>query len=236
MPARVWVKICGTTTREDAQTAVDAGADALGFVFAASPRRVTPAQVGRITGKLPEHIERWGVFVRPSLAEVIATVEEAGLTGVQIHATDDPTLAARVRSYFSAVEGRKRLGLLQVLHFGPGFDAQLASLRQDHSVDAVLVDSRTAAVEGGTGLRFDWAAAGGSFLRAAPHLRLIAAGGLAPENVAEAIAALRPWGVDVVTGVEAAPGRKDAARVRAFVERARKAVAALAEMPQIRTQ
>ena len=236
MPARVWVKICGTTTLKDAQTAVDAGADALGFVFAASPRRVTPAQVGGIAAELPEHIERWGVFVRPSLPEIVETVEEAGLTGVQIHATDDPTLAARVRAHFSAVEGRKRLGLVQVLHFGLGFDAQLASFRQDHSVDAVLVDSRTAAAEGGTGLRFDWASASGSFLRAAPHLRLIAAGGLAPENVAEAIAALRPWGIAVVTGVDAAPGRKDAARVRAFVERARKAAAALAEMPHTRTQ
>ncbi len=236
MSARVWVKICGTTTFEDAALAVDAGADALGFIFARSPRQVTPAQVARIAAKLPEHIERYGVFVQPSFADVVETVEEAGLTGVQIHATDDWALAARLRAHYSAQAGRKRFGLLQVLHFGSGFNAQLEALQQDHSVDAVLVDSHSASAEGGTGLRFDWAAASGSFLRAAPHLRLIAAGGLAPENVAEAIATLRPWGVDVVTGVEATPGCKDAAKVRSFIERAQKAASALARAPHIRVQ
>ena len=227
----MWIKICANTSLADAQLAIDAGADALGFVFTPSPRQVTPAEVRAITSHVPEHIERYGVFVRPSFQQVVETVEQAGLSGVQLHVTDDPGLALRLREYFSTIAGRKRLGLLRVLHFPPagvGFDAQLAELQADHAVDAVLVDSRTATAEGGTGFHFDWAQASGSFLRAAPHLRLIVAGGLEPNNVAEAIATLRPWGVDVVTGVEASPGRKDPAKVRTFIERARATARALA--------
>ena len=233
----MWIKICGTTSLRDAELAVEAGADALGFIFAPSPRQVTASAVRLITRRLPETIERYGIFVHPSFEQVVDTAEAAGLSGVQLHATEDRSLAGRLRGHFSAIEGRRRLGLLQVLHLpaaglaaGPeqGVEAQMAALAADHAVDALLVDSRTPWAEGGTGLRFDWAAASGTFLRSAPHLRLIVAGGLAPENVAEAIATLRPWGVDVVSGVEAAPGRKDGGRMRAFVERARQASAALA--------
>ena len=237
----MWIKICGNTNFEDAQAAVDAGADALGFVFAPSPRQVTPAQVRAITARLPENIERYGVFVEPSFPSVIETVAEAGLSGVQLHASkaaNDANLAARLREHFSSIAGRRRLGLLRVLHFSANdgaFEAQLTDLQQDHSADAVLIDSRTATAPGGTGLRFDWARASGSFLKAAPHLRLIAAGGLSPDNVAEAIATLRPWGVDVVSGVEASPGRKDAAKVRAFVARARAAARALAAPAPVRS-
>ncbi len=236
----MWIKICGTTTLEDAQLAVDAGANALGFIFARSPREITPAQAGAITAQLPTHIERYGVFVRPAFEQVLLTVETAGLTGVQLHATDDPTLAARLRGHYSALcaeqPGRKRLALLRVLHLPAAgaqglpaetLETQLAQLSADHSVDALLIDSRTAEAEGGTGLRFDWQQASGSFLRAAPHLRLILAGGLEPGNVAEAISTLRPWGVDVVTGVEASPGRKDPRKLRAFVDRARATARAL---------
>ena len=245
----MWVKICANTNLEDARTAIDAGADALGFVFAPSPRQVTPAQVRSITARLPQHVERYGVFVDPSFDSVIETVAEAGLSGVQLHAGSGPAagpeLATRLRAHYNAAGvgpgPSKRMGLLQALHFpaagegfGPaqsqGFDAQLAEMGADHSLDAVLIDSRTATAPGGTGLRFDWAQASGSFLLAAPHLRLIAAGGLSPDNVAEAIATLRPWGVDVVTGVEASPGRKDPAKVRAFVERARATARALTSL------
>lgn len=245
----MWVKVCGTTTLDDARLAIDAGADALGFVFAPSPRQVSPAQVAAIAARLPLHVERYGVFVHPTFEQVIGTVAAAALTGVQLHATDDPTLAARLREHFSAIPGRRRLGLLRVLHvpaenalqssapskgLQAGLEDGLRELAADHSLDAVLIDSRTAAAEGGTGLRFNWAEASGSFLQAAPHLRLIVAGGLSPENVAEAVATLRPWGVDVVTGVEAAPGRKDPARVRAFVDRARAAARALAAPAPVR--
>ncbi len=237
----MWIKICGTTTLDDARLAIDAGADALGFVFAPSPRQVSPAQVAAITSRLPRPIELYGVFVHAGFEQIVETVQTAGLTGVQLHATDDPMLATRLREHFSAIEGRKRLGLLRVLHVpagqagqGTSLDEGLRELAADHSLDAVLIDSRSASAEGGTGLRFHWAEASGSFLQAAPHLRLIVAGGLSPENVAEAMATLRPWGIDVVTGVEAAPGRKDPAKVRAFVERARVAARALAAPAPVR--
>ncbi len=231
----MWVKICGNTNLQDAESGIKAGADALGFVFAPSPRQVSARQVRAITSRLSAPVERYGVFVDASFDEIVAAVEEAALSGVQLHSSGDPSLATRLREHFSAVSlangRRRRLGLLQVLHFNPenseDLDVQLGALQGDHSVDAVLIDSRTPSAPGGTGVRFDWAAASGSFLSTAPHLRLIAAGGLAPDNVAEAIAMLRPWGVDVVTGVEASPGRKDPAKVREFVRRARATAAAL---------
>lgn len=249
----MWVKICGNTNFEDARTAVDAGANALGFVFARSPRRVTVDQVAEITGRLAPTVERYGVFVEPTFEEVVETVRGARLTGVQLHTASDPLLPMRLREFFSAGPvGKgfwpKRLGLLKVLHLPPtverqvesqvesqpqsgadsgALEAQLELLQNDFSVDAILIDSRTATAPGGTGLRFDWAAASGAFIKSAPHLRMIAAGGLSPENVAEAIATLRPWGVDVVTGVEAEPGRKDPIKVRAFISRARATARAL---------
>jgi phosphoribosylanthranilate isomerase len=217
----MWVKICGNTSLDDALLAVDAGADAVGFVFAESPRRVTRRQVLTITSKLPASIEKFGVFVDPSFNEVVETVTESGLTGVQLHTTSDPGLARRLREHFAAIPGYGYLNILRVLHYGSGLDAQLSALAHDHASDALLIDSSTAKAVGGTGITFDWRAAQGSVLRHAPHLRMVIAGGLRPENVAEAIDTLRPWGVDVVSGVEAAPGRKDAAKVKAFVETAR---------------
>jgi phosphoribosylanthranilate isomerase len=241
----MWIKICGNTNLDDAEAAVAAGANALGFVFAPSPRQVSADRVAGITARLPQRIERYGVFVAPTFDEVVQTVRTAGLSGVQLHTTSDPTLPARLREHFSAIPQRRRLGLLKVLHFPAApsspcaehevlsdpkddFNRQLQSFQTDHSADAVLIDSRTAIAPGGTGVRFDWAAASGAFLKAAPHLRIIVAGGLSPQNVAEAIATMRPWGVDVVTGVEAEPGRKDHAKVREFIARARATARALA--------
>jgi phosphoribosylanthranilate isomerase len=219
----MWIKICANTTLEDARLAVDAGANAVGFVFAESPRQVSPEQVRAITPRLPETIEKFGVFVDPSFDEVVETVLHCGLTGVQLHTTPDPALALRLREHFASIAARGRLGILRVMHYAADFDAQLEELRQDHAVDAVLIDSRTAKAVGGTGVAFDWRAAQTSFLRSAPHLRLIVAGGLHPGNVAEAIYTLQPWGVDVASGVEATPGRKDPAKVKAFADTVRKA-------------
>jgi phosphoribosylanthranilate isomerase len=219
----MWIKICANTSLEDAQLAVNAGADAVGFVFAESPRRVTREQVRAITQHLPKAIEKYGVFVDPKFDDVVETVVECGLTGVQLQTTSDANLALRLREHFAAVPARARLGILRVMHYASDFDAQLADLAGDHAVDALLIDSRTAKAVGGTGVVFDWQAAQGSFLRSAPHLRLIVAGGLRPENVAEAIHTLHPWGVDVASGVEAAPGKKNPAKVKAFVDAARKA-------------
>lgn len=210
----LWVKICANTSVEDARMAVEAGADAVGFVFAPSPRRVTAEQAAAIVRELPETIEKIGVFVDASPDAIVETVRAAGLTGVQLHFDGLPEKL------------RERLGpevrILRVVHYGAAAADELERLVGHPDIDAVLVDSRTATAVGGTGLAYDWAAAGETLFQNA-GLRMVAAGGLTPENVAEAVRLLRPWGVDVVSGVEAAPGRKDAAKVRAFVERARAA-------------
>lgn len=217
----VWIKICGNTSLEDARLAVEAGADAVGFVFAASPRRVTAGQAEAIVRHLPETVEKIGVFVGADLEGIEAVVREAGLTGVQLHFAADPELPEELHARLG-----RELRILRVLHFDAehlaGIATQLADYAHDPHVDAVLVDSRTAAAVGGTGVAFDWAAARLTLFDG-PQNRLVAAGGLNAENVSEAIGLLRPWGVDVVSGVEIAPGRKDAQRVRQFVARARAA-------------
>ncbi len=212
----MWVKVCANTSLEDAQLAVDSGADAVGFIFAESVRRVTPVQVRAITPHLPASVEKYGVFIDAGFEEIAAAVEECGLTGVQLHATNDPALASRLRERFSG-----SLRILKVIHYGGDLKAQLREARLDSAIDGVLVDSRTATLVGGTGRRFDWDAASASFRGAGSHLRMIVAGGLDPENIGEAIRTLRPWGVDVASGVEAAPGKKDPAKLKAFVENAR---------------
>lgn len=216
----LWVKICANTTLEDAQLAAEAGADAVGFVFAPSPRRVIPAQVAAIVPHLPAALEKVGVFVDRSFEEIAATVETCGLTGVQLHFDAGAELPAKLRSRFGA-----SLRIVRVLHFGGEDSEQIAlPFGEDPHVDAVLVDSRAASAVGGTGRSFDWALASTTLFQGAkPRELLIAAGGLNPENVAEAISLLRPWGVDVASGVESAPGRKDPAKVHSFVARARAA-------------
>jgi phosphoribosylanthranilate isomerase len=211
----VWVKICGTTCVEDACLAAEAGADAVGFVFAESPRRVTVEAARSMAARLPAATEKIGVFVEPGFEAVARAVEEAALTGVQMYGGFPMAL---LRERFPA------LRLLRVVHFSEDLEAGLRAAAGEPAVDAVLVDSRAGSRMGGTGIPFDWARARGHF--EASERRLVAAGGLAPANVAAAIAALAPWGVDVVTGVEAAPGRKDPARVRDFVALARRAAKA----------
>ncbi len=211
----IWVKVCGNTSLEDALLGAQAGADALGFVFAPSPRRVTAQQVAAITPHLPQAVEKIGVFVDASFEEMAAAVEACGLTGVQLHFAAAPGIATRLRAQFGP-----GLRILQVVHFAPGVQAFSAP---DAEIDAVLVDSRTAGAVGGTGQTFDWQAARNALFANPQGVKLVAAGGLTPGNVAEAIATLQPWGVDAVSGVEAAPGRKDPAKVHAFVANARAA-------------
>jgi phosphoribosylanthranilate isomerase len=221
----LWIKICGNTSFEDARLAVEAGADAVGFVFAPSPRRVTMDHVAAIARQLPEEVERIGVFVDASLEEIEFTTRACKLTGVQLHSEVGAGLPALLRARFGT-----ELRIVRVVHFGPGAAEHVATVSLDPNVHAVLVDSRTATAVGGTGVAFDWnVAARTLFQNADARHRFIAAGGLNPANVAEAVATLRPWGVDVSSGVEAAPGRKDAAKVREFVARARAAIRALSE-------
>ena len=230
----LWIKICANTSLGDAMLAVEAGADAVGFVFAPSPRRVTAAEVALITPRLPATVEKIGVFVDAALEEIAATVQACCLTGVQLHFHAAPELPARLHERLGP-----ELRILRVVHFDPvHFDAESAEehaagiveeARNPH-VDAILVDSRTAVAAGGTGVAFDWEIASKTLFQQerTPSqdekiCKFIAAGGLNPANVAEAIALLRPWGVDVASGVEAAPGRKDPAKVREFVAKARAA-------------
>jgi phosphoribosylanthranilate isomerase len=221
----LWIKICGNTSLGDALVAAEAGADAVGFVFAPSPRRVTVAEVAAITPHLPATVEKIGVFVDATLEEIVSTVQACGLTGVQLHFDADRDLPARLR---------ERLGpevrILRVIHFSPEraalCAAEIADCAQNEDVNAVLVDSSTATAVGGTGKIFDWKAAHKTlFQNAGTQQRLVAAGGLNPANVVEAIATLHPWGVDAVSGVEAAPGHKDAAKVREFIRRGRTTMA-----------
>jgi phosphoribosylanthranilate isomerase len=227
----MWIKICGNTTLEDARFAAQCGANAVGFVFAPSPRRVEVDVVREITALLPAELEKYGVFVDAGLDEIVSTVTTCGLTGVQLHRSSDALLPVRLREHFAQLS--RRVSILGVLHYkdqDPEFEQQLTELGRNDGLDGVLVDSSTARAVGGTGTTFNWLRAQGSFQRAVPHLRLIAAGGLAPENVKQAIETLRPWGVDVVSGVEGAPGKKDPTRVLAFIRSAQEA-AELFEAP-----
>lgn len=216
----LWIKICGNTSLADAQLAAEAEADAVGFVFAPSPRRVTPEQVAEIIAQLPPALEKIGVFVDASFDEIASAVVACGLTGVQLHFDVPADLPAKLRARFGP-----SLRILRVVHFDAETTEQKAVMAWDANVDAILVDSKTAKAIGGTGTAYDWALASDTLFQNANvrEHHLVAAGGLTPENVAEAIATLRPWGVDVVSGVEAAPGRKDPAKVRAFIANARAA-------------
>jgi len=214
----IWIKICGNTSLADTQMAVDAGADAVGFVFAPSPRRVTPEQVAAIVPSLPVSIEKIGVFVDADFAATAAAVEQCKLTGVQLHSESTDERTAQLRERFGA-----RLRILRVIHFGDDAARRLQLASGDSNIDCLLIDSRTATAVGGTGIAFDWKAARAAIFTSESPLKLIAAGGLTPDNVTQAIATLSPWGVDVVTGVESSPGRKDQSKVRAFVANARAA-------------
>ncbi len=225
----MWVKICGNTNFEDSQLAVESGAHALGFIFAESKRQVTPAQVARITARLPEHIERVGVFYSHDAREISDVVREAGLSAVQLHGGVDAVLVQQLREIFDG-----NIRLIQTVHWaadgensGAVVGAQLEKIRNAGQVDRVLIDSRVGQAGGGTGVSFDWKAAHGVLAQSAGDLKIIVAGGLRPENVVAAMRELNPWGVDVSSGVEASPGRKDPEKLRAFIKNALRANVAL---------
>ena len=233
----MWIKICGNSSLADAQHAANSGASALGFIFAPSPRRVTVEQVRAISPHLPRNVERYGVFVDATFDEIVPAVHDADLTGVQLHTNSDPDLPRRLRAHFAAESAPFPISILAVLAFSDDMEPQMEAIARDAArhgaIDALLIDSRSPIGHGGTGTRYDWQAAQHMFRRGAPQLRLIAAGGLNSDNVGEAIRTLTPWGVDVATGVEAAPGRKDPARVAAFIRNARDTFAQL-EAPRMR--
>jgi phosphoribosylanthranilate isomerase len=190
----------------------------VGFVFAPSPRRVSPEAVRQITAKLPRELEKYGIFVDAEAEEIISTVAAAGLTGVQIHRSSDDCLASRLREHLGKVS------IFSVVRYqAQEFERQVFAAAQNTAVDGVLVDSFAPKAVGGTGVQFDWSDARPAFRRVASQIRIVLAGGLKPENVKQAVETLQPWGVDVVSGVESEPGKKDPARVRAFIEAAQQA-------------
>jgi phosphoribosylanthranilate isomerase len=217
----MWVKICGNTNADDALRAAALGADAVGFVFASSVRRVTAQQVAEVTARLPPTIQSVGVFAGHDAETIAQTAVQAGLTAVQMHGGVDLQLAARVRERLGpAVE------IIHTVHWTLGEDENSAlrvrrQLQALEDGERVLVDAKVGSRSGGLGLRFDWAAAR-EVLMDFSRLKLIIAGGLNPANVAEAVQTLQPYGVDVASGVERVPGSKDSDKLRDFIENARR--------------
>ena len=219
-----WIKICGTTNRDDALAAVDAGADAIGLVFAPSPRRVEPEAAQEIAAIVPRAVEKVGVFCNESAERIEAIARQVGLTIVQLHGDETPDFA---RGLFGGSDVRARLRVFKAVSVSPGVESVLRDFADAGGVDGVLLDSAvlraacmgqgTELVRGGTGVAFDWKRAAEFVPGLAQGMRAILAGGLSPANVADAVRILKPWGVDVCTGVEVSPGRKDHAKVRAFV-------------------
>jgi phosphoribosylanthranilate isomerase len=216
-----WVKICGMTNLEDALTAVEAGADAVGFVFyEKSPRNVSAEAAREIVEKLPESVEKVGVFVNELPVRVSAIADEAGLTAVQFHGDEyqnpdmfriDRKSFVCIPAEYAAVTWRERGKAIGSL------------MRLPNNLGAIVLDSGTSEQRGGTGKRFNWREAHPFVSLMSQSHPIVIAGGLTDANVGEAINILRPWGVDVASGVEGRPGKKNPEKVRAFVKAVREA-------------
>jgi phosphoribosylanthranilate isomerase len=207
-----WVKICGITNLDDALTAVEAGADALGFVFyEKSPRNIDAVAAADLVSQLPASIEKVGVFVNQREDFICEMASNVGLSAVQFHGDDEyPHVADLVLARHPAMKVLVAVSMLRTQPEG------LAMMWNPRSVYAFLADTG-----GGTGKSFDWAASKGAMKSMGSLSRVVVAGGLNPENVADSINILHPWGVDVSSGVEVIPGKKDPVKVRAFIQAVR---------------
>ena len=200
----VFVKICGITNLDDALRSVDARADALGFIFhPKSPRFITPEAAGRIIEKLPEYTTKVGVFVDSDSREVNRISQEIKLSAVQIHGDVTPS---ELHQY--------EVSIIRALQVHETFDVRVLATLQ---VEAFLLDAYEEGKHGGTGKTFDWNIA----RKANPYGKIILSGGLNPRNVDEAVRFVRPYGVDVSSGVEERPGKKDAKKLKEFILRAK---------------
>jgi phosphoribosylanthranilate isomerase len=196
----VKVKICGITNLEDALMAVEAAADALGFVFfQGSPRYISPEQAAVIIRCLPPFVQTVGLFVNEEPATVNSVADLCGLDLVQLHGEESPDYCAAINRRIIKAFRVKDVSSLD----------DLANYR----VAACLLDAWSSAAHGGTGTTFNWEIAA----RAAASQCIILAGGLTPENIAEALATVHPYAVDVSSGVESAPGKKDAGKLSRFI-------------------
>ncbi|MBK7405804.1 MAG: phosphoribosylanthranilate isomerase [Phycisphaerales bacterium] len=204
---RTRIKVCGITSHEAAEAAVEAGADAIGLVFVKdSPRWIEPAFADEIAAQLPAFVSTVGVYRDEPLRTFLEIVEECPTRWVQLHGLEDEQL---VRNCGCVIKG---------IRFDPDTIAdELLRWSEIEEVDAILVDGSA----GGEGVAFDWASLTEPMAEATKPILL--AGGLTPDNVGDAIRACRPFAVDVSSGVESAPGVKDPAKVRAFCQAVRQA-------------
>ncbi len=203
----VKVKICGITNWVDARNAFKAGADFLGFNFyRESPRYIAPAAARRIVRRLPEGVRSVGVFVNESEAEMVSIARTVGLDFVQLHGDEPPQLVSQLR---------RTVPVIKAVRVREGFGT--AELARFTRASAFLLDGFDRKLRGGTGKRVDWNLA----KRVGRKRRIFLAGGLTPENAAEAVNLTRPYAVDVCSGVESRPGKKDAARMQALVQAVR---------------
>ena len=200
------VKICGITSAGDARVAADAGADAVGLIFAESPRRVGIEEARRISIALPENIIRVGVFVDEEPAEVLRISREVGLDLAQLHGDETPDTVTAVRE--SGVKVMKALRIR---------DATSLDTLDEYEADLFLLDAHSEKAYGGTGERFDWGVAKSVRVRD----NIVVSGGLGPENVHEAVEFFEPYGLDASSSLEDEPGMKNGERVRRFVLAAR---------------
>ncbi len=199
------VKVCGTTRLKDALLAVECGADAIGFIFyKKSPRYVSAKVAGEICSKLPPFVHRVGVFVNEAADKINRIVDRCGLDAVQLHGDESPAFCKKIKCRVIKVVRVKDTSSLKEM--------------SRYSVDAFLLDTYKENQWGGTGNVFDWKLAA----RAKKYGPVILAGGLNPRNVKEAIQKVRPYGVDVSSGVEQSPGKKDPKKVKAFLKAALK--------------
>ncbi len=235
-----WIKICGITNLEDAQTAVEAGANALGFVFyEKSPRNVAPEAVRAIISEIPSHIEKIGVFVGNNPDNLPAFAHNVGLTGSQLHFGPHVGSVNETKAYgqgcfppgFKSYTSIPAECFLESENAANHFISSVvraaermrAHEERDVFLDFVMfLDSGSLQQPGGTGISFDWQKAAPIVERMKQVVKIVIAGGLNPANVREAIHILRPWGVDVSSGVESKPGKKDPEKIRAFVTAVRR--------------
>ena len=198
------VKICGITRPEDAELAASLGAWAIGFIlWPQSKRAADPAVAAGVARALRRQVALVGVFVNPTLDEVVQAAEAIGVTHVQLHGDEGP-------AFCRAVAERTGARVIKALRIGSGADIRAA---ERYHTDLHLLDAAAGAAYGGTGRTWDWELVA----QRRSKIPVVLSGGLSPENVAEAVSVVRPWAVDVASGVESAPGVKDPAKVRAFI-------------------
>src|SRR3954463_12883707 len=224
----LWVKICGMTNPEDALAAAEAGADAIGMLFAPSKRRITVEQGRAITNALPKTMEKVGVFYDETSSTIEEIAAEIGLTAVQLHGDESPQFAKNLfRNYPRRTRAQMRV--FKTLHVTKGVEGIARDFLRERCVDGVLLDSVVQdattgeMARGGTGQTFDWKRTSDFLPGIERQTLLIVAGGLSPANVANAVRVMQPWGVDVCSGVECEVGKKDQNKLREFVAAARAA-------------